>query len=313
MAATRAMRVLCDGLVDYAGLFPPAGLGMQETVERYARYMMGEHAWMLGRLICPASRLEELSACGAALMPGTHATSGYREHADIAEAWPISVVADMDGPRCLEAMSAFDDRHASEEGGRARIVSLELRVHGTDDIDAVMEELPDDIQPFFEVPAGSDPRGIIAALAGEDGAAKIRCGGVEPGMIPPGPEVARFVASCARAGVAFKATAGLHHPLRAEHPLTYADDAPRGLMHGFVNVFLGAALFLARQVDEAGLVELLEERDPDAFAFTDTDAGWREARVDAVGIARAREALALSYGSCSFEEPVADLQRLGWL
>ena len=34
---------------------------------------------------------------------------------------------------------------------------------------------------------------------------------------------------------------GLHHPVRGEYPLTYAPDAPRGVMHGFLNVFLAAA------------------------------------------------------------------------
>src|SRR5689334_1162740 len=95
----QSVRTLMAGLIDYAGLFPPAKLSMQAAAEAYARARMGEHAWVLGRFICPASRLAELSKVAAVMMPGTHATSGYREHADVLEPWRVSVL--VDGP--LEA------------------------------------------------------------------------------------------------------------------------------------------------------------------------------------------------------------------
>ncbi|HEX6773933.1 MAG TPA: hypothetical protein VF126_17990, partial [Acidobacteriaceae bacterium] len=53
------LRALLAGLIDYAGLFPPAALSMAETVRNYDGYIHGEHAWMLGRLIVPAARLAE--------------------------------------------------------------------------------------------------------------------------------------------------------------------------------------------------------------------------------------------------------------
>ena len=53
-------RALLESIVDYAGLFPPAGLGMAETLERFSRYRAGAERWMLGRLVLPVSRLREL-------------------------------------------------------------------------------------------------------------------------------------------------------------------------------------------------------------------------------------------------------------
>src|SRR5712692_2981712 len=50
--------------------------------------------------------------------------------------------------------------------------------------------------------------------------AKLRTGGVKPEMIPAVGDVAAFIAACAERRLAFKATAGLHHPVRALHPLT---------------------------------------------------------------------------------------------
>ena len=53
------LRILLRGLIDYAGLFPPASLDMADAVRNYAAYREGEHAWALGRFVVPAARLEE--------------------------------------------------------------------------------------------------------------------------------------------------------------------------------------------------------------------------------------------------------------
>src|SRR5262245_39438675 len=71
--------------------------------------------------------------------------------------------------------------------------------------------------------------------------AKLRSGGVKHEAIPSVEEVAAFIRACADRRLAFKATAGLHHPVRSMQPLTYAPDAPRAVMHGFLNVFLASA------------------------------------------------------------------------
>ena len=56
----RSVIALLDALIDYAGLFPPAGLGMREAVRNYATNREGPYSWALARFICPASRLREL-------------------------------------------------------------------------------------------------------------------------------------------------------------------------------------------------------------------------------------------------------------
>lgn len=323
MAETvRTIKVLLSGLVDYAGLFPPASLDMQGTVERFARYNIGNEAWALGRIIVPASRLAELSDLGAALMPGTAATSGYTEMTAAGEPWRVSAIIKPDesgsiGPS-LDLIDAFNERHAEADHGRARVDAVEMLAETPNAIDDALDELPEDLMPAFEIPPAvvtdGDPRGFAAALAGNDAAGKIRCGGVKPEMIPPTEGVARCVAAFAIAQVPFKGTAGLHHPVRAEHPLSYASDAPRGVMHGFMNLFIGAALLHARQIDEAGVVSVLQLRDPAAFEFTDdavrVRTGDGEHMLDVMALSAARERFCLSYGSCSFEEPLDDLRGL---
>jgi len=307
---------LCEGLIDYAGLFPPAQLPMPETLENYARYTMQDEAgggWMLGRLICPASRLHEATEHGRALMPGTWATSGYREHADDLEPWRISAIIDIPLAAAVEAILAFNRNHAGEDQGLAGVDVIEMKAPAPGEVDDALEAIPEEIFPWLEVPAGGDFRGVVAALAGSEAGAKLRCGGVTPESVPPAARVAQVIAACVAARVPLKATAGLHHPVRAEHPLTYEDQPPRAVMHGFVNVFLGGALLAAGEVDEAGLVAVLEETDARSFSFDDEGAAWRGRRVSTGRIAEIRRGFLAGFGSCSFEEPVGDLKGLGWL
>jgi len=314
---TRTLRTFTASLIDYAGLFPPTTLDMAPAVENYARYLRMPEAELLGRFICPVSRLEDLSKHGAILMPGTYATSGYREMADDVGPWPISAIIDGELNACLDEIDAFNERHANEAQGRAVVDAIEMRTDEPSDIDAALDEIPEDIYPSFEVPQpivmNGDPRGFVAAMAGNGCSGKIRCGGVKPELIPDSGAIARFIVACAQGGVPFKATAGLHHPVRAEQNLTYEDSPPRGVMHGFINVFMAAAMIRANRMDEANAVEILEDRDPASFTFTDEHASWRDQSVDLIALSRVREAFALSYGSCSFEEPVADLKALNLL
>jgi hypothetical protein len=185
---------------------------------------------------------------------------------------------------------------------RAREVPDEfpLSVLGIDEIKT--EEL-DGLAPgtFVEITDTS----VLPELKRRGLRAKIRTGGITEDAFPSAETVAAFLRACKAAGVAFKATAGLHHPLRCVRPLTYEPNAAVGTMHGFVNVFLAAAL-----VDDAEAILL--ERDPAVFAFSDEGARWRDRfiPIDALGEMRT---FAISFGSCSFEEPIDDLKELGWV
>jgi hypothetical protein len=145
-----------------------------------------------------------------------------------------------------------------------------------------------------------------------DAYAKVRTGGLTPEAIPSSAELAAFLYAAAARRMPFKATAGLHHPVRSLRPLTYAGDSPRAPMHGFLNVFCAAALAyhgVARE-DVAGLIE---ETDPAALEFGESGFAWKGHRLSTSQIHSARSEFAHSFGSCSFEEPIADLRELGLL
>lgn len=292
------MRVLLGEVVDYAGLFPPAGLGMEEAVASYAAYRRGADKWMLGRFIVPVARLAEFDAAAARhLEPRPGGTS-----------WKLSALAGARLKEDLDLIGEFNCRHAAEGAGAAEIDAVELRAASIEAISEAARLVPDWASGFVEVPLTPDPERLIAALAGTGLSAKARTGGVTPDAIPPSADVARFMAACVRHAVPFKATAGLHHPLRAEHPLTYEAAAPRAVMHGYLNVLLAAAL-LRSGGTEVDASALLEETDAATLEVDGDSIRWRGHRFDESDLGSGRD-LARSFGSCSFTEPVADLATL---
>ena len=310
---TSALNELLTGLVDFAGLFPPTAMEMASAVRAYAEYRSGPNAGYLGAFVVPAGRLDEFASEVSGL-GGVWAGGA---------SWPVSVLAGEPADADIERALRFD--RSAGRGPGLQVVSIEAKAQSASTVERISAAVPEAVGVAFEIPlslAREERRGVLAAVKAAGRIAKVRTGGVTADAIPSTSQVAGFIWDCARAGVAFKATAGLHHPVRAEQRLTYAPDSPRAVMHGFVNVFLAAAAAWALLYDEAAgaaveppaaVAGILEERDASAFVPGGSAMRWRDVVIPAVDIARARGALARSFGSCSFEEPMTDLRTLGWL
>ena len=291
-----ALSTLLTGLVDYAGLFPPADLPMVPAVEKYASYKRGAHAWMLGRFVLPVATLDEFAKAAEGKIPPA------------GEPWWLAGLVNATSLKAdIAAASDFNERH--DLG--AVVDSFEMKAADAATIAEAAKLVPRGAALYVEVPLDPDPAPLLDVIAEHSLRAKARTGGVTPESIPPSPLVARFLAGCAERGVVYKCTAGLHHPIRAKYPLTYAPDSPVAVMHGYLNVFLAGA-YLLHGMPEALAAELLDETDLRAFQFADQSVTWRGHRLapDQLGAARI---YATSFGSCSFDEPVGDLQKAGVL
>ena len=299
--AVDAAAVLLRDLIDYAGLFPPASLAMAPSVANYDAYLRSEWNWILGRFVVPVARLAEFEEAFAGLpapTPGTGFTT-----------WRLSVLLGSDPVADVASIREFNARLASCSSGRRAVVeSVEVKVASPEEIKRLSGIIPAELATYFEVPLSTCAE-CIAAVAGCGRRAKIRTGGETADKFPAPENVVEFIRLCAAANVPFKATAGLHHPLRSVHRFTYQPDSPSGIMHGFVNVFLAAA-FLRAGMETKLAVQLLEEQSADAFHFDSDGVGWREHRLSQHEIAAARRSFAVSFGSCSFTEPIDDLRSL---
>lgn len=293
-----AIRTLLAESIDYAGLFPPAGLDMATAVENYARYRSDPAAWALGRFVVPVSRLREFEAATVRAVPG-----------GTGRPWRLALLAGPDLAGDLDITADFNRRHSEPGVPPVLADTIEVKASSVRGIEDIMHRIPRTLQAYVEVPIDRDPRDLLAAVGQLGGRAKVRTGGVTTDAFPTTTDLLRFLRGCVEAGVPFKATAGLHHPLRAAYRLTYAQDSPSGTMFGFLNLFLAIA-FLRSGMAEAEVARVLEEGEPDALQADDSGISWRNRRLDLKALSEARRLGMISFGSCSFTEPIADLESL---
>jgi hypothetical protein len=250
METTDARHALLARLIDHAPMFPPASLSPAEALAEDARAAASRQAFVLARLVWPASALD--------------AVSSYER--------TLSVV--LDAP-------VVDD---------ARIEAVETRP--SFDLASGPAAIPSSVEEVYvETPLVDELEARLDRVAEHGFRAKVRCGGAG---VPSTAALGGFVRACRERGLVFKATAGLHHALRG------------GLEHGFLNLLAAAAF----EGDEEAA---LEETDADAFSLDASAFGWRERSVPADEIARVRRELFNSIGSCSFFEPVEELEAMGML
>lgn len=264
---------MLTAFVDYAGLFPPAQLGIAQALTEYSAARRSPQARMLGRFIVRLSQMDALIAA----VPED-------------EPLALSVILDT-GIAGVEQADAL-----RREIANVLIEALEVPL-ATSEIPAFAAALRSRpalsrLPVYVEAPAEA-----LSAIAGCGLRGKVRCGGATPQAYPSPQTLARYIHTAAKLGVAFKATAGLHHPVRH-------DNAAAGVkMHGFLNL-IAACVAAQRGADEEHLADVIATEDAAAFVpvvFT----------VEEMRDVRAR--LFTSYGSCSFAEPVDDLRALGVL
>lgn len=318
-----SLRTLLHGIIDYAGLFPPADLSLRRSIHNYAEYREDEEVWMLGRFVLPVRRLPDLVPFQGLLGNGPpYPLSVLGTGGDDRDTFLDAFVRDLD------VIETFDEQF----GGRAQVDVMEVPLPpalvGSPQadletfFDAVHQRLVETgtakLDLFFEVPlrapAVEDLPAICAAVAEHntkqalparsDMGLKMRCGGAETSDIPSVQQIASLVTACRDAGISFKATAGLHHPLR------HYDDGLDAEMHGFLNVFGAAVLAAEHQLDQDTIQAVLLEDNADNFRFEKEALHWRNLGVPLDGIRHARQSLAPSFGSCSFEEPIDHLRDL---
>ncbi|MFY9904924.1 MAG: hypothetical protein WBX02_10670 [Terriglobales bacterium] len=299
--AVDAATALLRDLIDYAGLFPPASLAMVRSVANYDEYSRSQWKWILSRFIAPVARLAEFEDAFTRLPKLASGSNAAK--------WRLSVLLGSDPVADLARIREFNIRMANSSSSWTAVIdSVEVKVAHPREVERISAAIPPEISAYFEIPRSS-ASACIPALAKSGRRAKIRSGGETADMFPAPKDVVEFIHLCAANNVPFKATAGLHHPLRSVHRLTYQPESPLGMMHGFINVFLAAA-FVRAGMDSGVAVQLLEERSQQAFHFDEDGVSWREHRLRAREIAAVRNDFAISFGSCSFTEPIDDLRSL---
>ena len=320
-----ALHAFLHGLVDYAGLFPPTKLEMQPAIRNYFSYRQSPAAWMLGKFVCPASRLQEMADAASSDLDSKAplGVSALVRPAESAAEFLQGLESDLEEIQKIhraysreirvESLETRLPASLSAERDLAESFELFLRSARERMADAGLRELP----AFHEIVPGAAAERVMEAAACAIGdvreadespeGLKLRCGGVMADAFPNPALVATAIHSARDHRVPLKFTAGLHHPLR------HADKALKTKVHGFLNVFGAALLAGAHGLDRKAIVDILEDEEAGNFTFTLDAFAWKRLSVKSREIESLRESVCTSFGSCSFDEPGEDLRRLGLL
>jgi hypothetical protein len=288
-------------LIDYAGVFPPSSLAMGDAITAYRDHRSSADRWVVGRFLTRASQLEALAQAATATFDRRTGP------------WPVGVIFDM-GPGVATSL-CLD--FAAEMGNAITIDAVEAKAQRPDP-DAIAQlieatgALDAETAVFVELVSGHPPAPQIDAVAenlralGRNGGVKLRCGGAGPADFPSVEEVAEFVWDSTNEGVPFKATAGLHQPIR------HFDTDLGAWRHGFVNILI--ASIAATDGEPRDVVEsIIAETDPSQFSVTATAVQWKHVFAAGSAIRRSRRNGFVAFGSCDLDEPIEALRSLDML
>ncbi|MEU6966515.1 hypothetical protein AB0A71_02025 [Kitasatospora aureofaciens] len=268
-----AVPELFRGLFDDAAVFPPGNLPVVEAVPAHRSHRTAWYADAVGPFLCGAARLGELAAAVEGTGPlrvGLVLPGGSAEL----------------GP-ALTAAAPFE------------LAGVELATRDTGEAVAELDRLlPPDVPAAVELPRellrGDGLDEMLDVLVDSAYRAKFRTGGVVAEAFPDESELAAFLTGCARRGLPYKCTAGLHNAVRHTDPETGFEH------HGFLNVLLAA-----QETDHAVAAEVLAERDGEVLAKAVRALSGHQVTV-------IRNSFT-AFGTCSITEPLDDLAALGLL
>jgi hypothetical protein len=302
---TASLQALLAQSIDYAGMFPPCSLSLEQALQNQAKYVRLPHAWMLNAFVLPIEQFDAAKQLlsqfdplhplhVAALGPKTGSAPAFGQALGKADA-------------AIRSLSRYNVDLVS-------ISHLEMFLPHDVDLELLKEvrSIVGDLPVFWEAPPDRAEQ-TIALLAEHNSDAdsatfgyKLRTGGVTTAAFPTSAEIAGALVTPATHQLPIKFTAGLHHPIRRFR------DEVQTKMHGFLNVLGAAVLAAEHRWDASQASVMLGDENPDSFSFSQDFFAWREWKIDIERLKYRRKFVA-SFGSCSFDEPRDDLRVLGFL
>ncbi len=312
---SKSLQTLLSKIIDYAGLYPPANLPLEDAICNFVKYQIDSDEWMLSRFIIPAKRLTELSQLAEQVFPREEVLAfsvlgrGGKDAHEFLENLKLDI----------EDIYAFRKNHGI--GVLVDMFEVVLPASALGDNSSTLDLVNEAVDVlnknglivFFEASYGEGwqvrAEKLIRSLRkikDKHVGFKLRTGGVTADAFPSTEQVAWAIASTRDAGIPMKCTAGLHHPVR------HYNENVQTKMHGFINVFGAGVLAVAHKLSQEQIKSILEDENPASFVFNNNGFAWKNLRVATSKILHARHQI-VSFGSCSFDEPREDLQKIGLL
>ncbi len=317
------------GLIDYAGMYPPANLDLSTAFKGYLKYLNSEDEWMMDKFICSIKSFEEFT---------NHETDLSKQLDNFKSDRWLSFALVLTGSKTakeflktldadLKLIKSFVSEHSEMIVMDNFEAKLPEDIAGKNNTGACKKFLDEcsiifnanemfGSRVFFEPPVNNDYEFVFEKLAytmaesnheGGNAGFKLRTGGVTSELFPTSEQAAFALKTCNEHKLQFKATAGLHHPIR------HYSDSVSTKMHGFLNVFGAGVLTYANALSLKEITGIVSDENASSFKFTEDEFRWNDIPASADSIRKARNEFVLSFGSCSFDEPREDLKKLNLL
>jgi hypothetical protein len=288
-------------LIDYAGLFPPAGLDIETVLGNYAGYLEGKNGWMLGGCIVPVRQLHRVAL---------HA--GFRCSVIVSPGLPQD---ELDQLSSFTGSSSFTSSITMVETRLSEIANFPNRClnHLLHLQTRLTQAGLQDVQLFVEAdnvaPIASQIASFNLSNSGGGGwikkvGYKLRCGGLIKKDFPAPEKVADTIRICCEHEIPIKFTAGMHQPLRNH------STELNVMQHGFINILGATLLYWSGNLSKSEILECLLDKNSQDFRFTEEKFSWKDKSILATEINQLRKSSVKSFGSCSFAEPVEGLNLL---
>lgn len=294
--------VLLDKVIDYAGIFPPSQLPLNEAINNYADYMNEGDSWILGPFVFPAHNLSKLD-----------------EYMDLfTSEKPLSISAIIRrATNSAEMMTFLEEdlqtiqNFEKKYGGITKVEVLELPLPSLslcqtdfEQIRALIEKY--NVTCYCEIPIGNgfneeELDKCLELISNTNKLrAKLRTGSVKKELIPNVDVVSTFIYLCKKHQVPMKFTAGLHHPMRM-----YRDEV-KTKMHGFVNVFTAGFMAFYHDLASKQIQDILSDENHRNFSFQKDKLVWNDLEIPIKDIKNLRTKYVCSFGSCNFIGPIKE-------
>lgn len=300
----KSLQRLLSHIIDYAGIYPPAALSLQESFANYVRYKQESENWIVRHFVCPAEQLDQLPPRPQTENPIPLCVIGSRNDGE--ESFREAVESD------LRSMDSFIHETTGYllQTYEVKVPNASVKNRDVQRLSRIVTEQIKELPIYLEIPFVEDWQTVtpfvISSLKSQSSVfPKIRTGGTKAEDFPSSEQVALFLETCATSQMPFKATAGLHHPLR------HFDEINQCMMHGFLNVAVAFALCVNKKIATNVLIAVLEETEKTKFGFDDGKISWQGVDLDLNEIDWSRQMFG-SFGSCSVYEPLQDLREWGY-
>lgn len=311
-----SLRALMDNVIDYAGIFPPGNLPLEEAVRNYRRYLDDDDSWMLRSFVLPISKLNNLEQ----YMDLFSTDKKIRLSLIITKSNSVEEfdnVCKQDYQELVTFLEKYQDR--------AVVESFEVPLPTASPTEDVLNNVSKFAEAFHAIAfcEMTEPLSTVwirnmnrtmdaikkfnLKNPENELGYKLRTGGIKSELFPSIEQVAATLTRSTTDQIPIKFTAGLHHPIRMFR------NEVQSKMHGFLNIFLGYIFQVSDGLNQNQLEKILSDESGVNFEFSDNEIKWRDYKVSSTCIHDIRSQLLSSFGSCSFDEPRDDLRSLNFV